>query len=177
MVGIVPTEPSGEGRDLRTGLCFIAKRPLSGRLTRSVAALLPVRRANARTGSSDVANLAPGPDLLFPAKHLFFAAMVAISPAERSGMGNWGLFGNGNSLNPVDAKGALPPAYPPSQTCRRPMVLHRKSNAGTMNPHRSSGDEWAIADTQLKPARTDNTVSWLAINDPRSDIFTAAKFA
>jgi hypothetical protein len=62
------------------------------------------------------------------------------------------------------------------------MVLQRKSNAGTMNPHRSSGDEWAIADTQLKPARTDNTVSWLAINDPRSDkcrmllsIFTAAK--
>jgi hypothetical protein len=99
-------------------------------------------------------------------------------------MGNWGLFGNGNSLSPVDAKGALPPAYPPSQTCRQPMVLQRKSNAGTMNPHRSSGDEWAIADTQLKPARTDNTVSWLAINDPRSDkcrmllsIFTAAKSA
>jgi hypothetical protein len=96
--------------------------------------------------------------------------MVAISPAERSGMGNWGLFGNGNSLN--------------AQTCRRPMVLQRKSNAGTMNPHRSSGDEWAIADTQLKPARTDNTVSWLAINDPRSDkgrmllsIFTAAESA
>jgi hypothetical protein len=49
------------------------------------------------------------------------------------------------------------------------MVLQRKSNAGTMNPHRSSGDEWAIADNQLKPARTDNTVSWLAINDLRSD--------
>jgi hypothetical protein len=29
-------------------------------------------------------------------------------------MGNWGLFGTENSLNPVDAKGALPPAYPPS---------------------------------------------------------------
>jgi hypothetical protein len=91
---------------------------------------------------------------------------------------------NGKPLNPVNPKGALPPAYPPSQTCRRPMVLHRKSNAGTMNPHRSSGDEWVIADTQLKPARTDNTVSWLAINDSRSDkcrmllsIFTAAKSA
>jgi hypothetical protein len=65
-------------------------------------------------------------------------------------MGNWGLFGLNSErefANPDDAKGALPPAYPPLQTCRRPMVLQRKSNAGTMNPHRRSGDERAIADT------------------------------
>jgi hypothetical protein len=44
------------------------------------------------------------------------------------------------------------------------MVLQRKSIARTMNPRRSSGDERAIANTQLKPARTDNTVFWLSID-------------
>jgi hypothetical protein len=57
----------------------------------------------------------------------------------------WAISGSekayGNSLNPVDAKGILPPAYPPPQTCWRQMVLQRKSNTGTMNPHRSSADE------------------------------------
>jgi hypothetical protein len=37
-----PPNRQGEGRDLRTGLCFIAKRPLSGRL----AALLTGSRAD-----------------------------------------------------------------------------------------------------------------------------------
>src|SRR5215469_764628 len=40
LVGIVPTEPSRRGPGPQNRLCFIAKRPLSGRLTRSVAALL-----------------------------------------------------------------------------------------------------------------------------------------
>ena len=52
----------------------------------------------------------------------------------------------GTSLHPVDAR-ALPPGYPTPQTCRRPMVLQRKSNAATVNLDRSSGDERAIADT------------------------------
>src|SRR5262249_19295932 len=40
LVGIVPTEPSRRGTGPQNRLCFVAKHPLSGRLTRSVAALL-----------------------------------------------------------------------------------------------------------------------------------------
>jgi hypothetical protein len=52
----------------------------------------------------------------------------------------------GTSLHPADAKG-LAAWLPPTQNCRRPLVLQRKSNAATVNLHRSSGDERAIADT------------------------------
>src|SRR6266566_8677813 len=40
MVGIVPTEPSRRGTGPQNRALLHAKRPLSGRLTRSVAALL-----------------------------------------------------------------------------------------------------------------------------------------
>jgi hypothetical protein len=61
-------------------------------------------------GSSAVPSLVSdwtGPDLLFRAKHLFLAAMVAISPCRAVRDEELALFGLnsiGNSLNPVDAK-------------------------------------------------------------------------
>src|SRR5262249_43194263 len=68
----------------------------------------------------------------------------------------------GTSLHPADAKG-LAAWLPPTQNCRRPLVLQRKSNAATVNLHPSSGAEPAIADTYWDTAGTDNTVSWLAM--------------
>ena len=70
------------------------------RVTRSVSALLTGSSRQSLNGFIGVPPLSrrigpapsPMPDLLFRAKHLFLAAMVAISPAERSRMRN-GLFG------------------------------------------------------------------------------------
>jgi hypothetical protein len=155
MVGIVPTEPSRRGTGPQNRALLHRKAPIE----RPVDALCrcPADRFVAPTPERvhrtypSLASDWTGPDLLFRAKHLFLAAMVAISPCRAVRDGELGPSSasilNGNSLNPDDAKGALPPAYPPLQTCRRPMGLQRKSNAGTMNPHRSSGDERAIADT------------------------------
>ena len=122
MVGIVPTEPSRRGTGPQNRALLHAKRPLSGRLTRSVAALLTgssrqrLNRFIGRTPS--LASDWTGPDLLFRAKHLFLAANGGNFPLP-SGQ-EWGTGAssasilNGNSLNPDDAKGALPPAYPPA---------------------------------------------------------------
>jgi hypothetical protein len=151
MVGIVPTEPSRRGTGPQNRGLLHRKtpieRPVGCPADRFVA---PTPEQVHRTYPS-LASDWTGPDFLFGAKHLFLAANSGNFPLL-SGQ-EWGTGAssasilNGNSLNPDDAKGALPPAYPPPQTCWRPMVLQRKSNAGTMNPHRSSGDERAIADT------------------------------
>ena len=129
VVGIVPTEPSRRGTGPQNrGLLHRktpSERPVGCPADRFVA---PTPEQVHRTYPS-VAPDWTGPDLLFRAKHLFLAANDGNFPPP-SGQ-EWGTGApspsilNGNSLNPDDAKGALPPAYPPaSQTCRRPMVLN-----------------------------------------------------
>src|SRR5207302_6030334 len=143
VVGICPTEPSRTGTGPQNRGLLHRKAPIERPVTGSVSALLTgssrqhLNRFIGRTPS--LASDWTGPDLLFRAKHLFLAANGGNFPLP-SGQ-EWGTGAssasilNGNSLNPDDAKGTLPPAYPPLQTCRRPMVLQRKSNAGIMNPH------------------------------------------
>jgi len=77
------------------------------------------------------------PDLLFRAKHLFLGAMVEFPLAS----------GQGRGTGASSGRKGLAAWLSPHQTCRRPMVLQRKSNAATVNLDRSSGDERAIADT------------------------------
>ena len=79
--------------------------------------------------------VAPRPvrDLLLCAKHLFVAAMVA---------------------------SALPGVRRSTLLFNEKPITQRKSNDATVNPHGGSSDERGIADTQLEPAGTDNTVSW-----------------
>src|SRR6516225_4213638 len=79
----------------------------------------------------------PMPDLLFRAKHLFLGAMVEFPLAS----------GQGRGTGASSGRKGLAAWLSPHQTCRRPMVLQRKSNAATVNLDRSSGDERAIADT------------------------------
>ncbi len=153
MVGIVPTEPS-RGTGPQNRALLHRKAPIERPVDALCAALLTGssrQRLNGFIGRTPASRRIGRAPICYSAPNICSSLpMVAISPAERSGMGNWGLFGLNSErefANPDDAKGALPPAYPPLQTCRRPMVLQRKSNAGTMNPHRSSGDERAIADT------------------------------
>ena len=150
MVGIVPTEPSRRGTGPQNRGLLHRKAPIE----RPVDALCrcPADRFVAPTPerihrlASDYA-----PRFVIP-RQTFVPRCHGGNFPLPSGQG-WGTGAssasilNGNSLNPDDAKGALPPAYPPLQTCRRPMGLQRKSNAGTMNPHGRSGDERAIADT------------------------------
>jgi hypothetical protein len=77
-------------------------------------------------------------DLLLRAKHLFVAAMLAVPLC-------W------NRLHGAASA-----------------IMQRKSNDATVNPPASSKDEQAIAEHQVEPAGTDNTVSWLAFLGERS---------
>jgi hypothetical protein len=114
----------------KSSICSSERAPAPGRgfHDRSVAALLTgsSRQRLNGFGSRRIKRA----DLLFRAKHVFLAANGGNFPLP-SGQG-WGLgpssasILNGNSLNPDNAKGALPPAHPPLQTCRRPIVLPTK---------------------------------------------------
>jgi hypothetical protein len=78
-----PPNRQGEGRDLRTGLCFIAKRPLSGRLTRSVAALLTGSSRQRPNGFIGRRVGLDGPRFVIPRQTLVPSLpMVAIFPCR-----------------------------------------------------------------------------------------------
>ena len=142
----------GEGRDLRTGPCF-RKAPNERPVKRSVAALLTGssrQRLNGFIGRTQPRVGLEGPRFVIPRQtfvprcHGGNFPWRAVKDEERGPLRPSIL--TGTSLHPLDAR-ALPPGYPTPQTCRRPMVLQRKSNAATVNLDRSSGDERAIADT------------------------------
>jgi hypothetical protein len=143
-----------DGATSERGFASSKKRPLRRPVKRSVAALLTGssrQRLNGFIGRTQSRVGLDGPRFVIPRQSFVPRCHGGNFPCRAFRVGKLGPLRpsilNGNLLNPVDARWALPPAYPPPQTCLRPMVLQRKSNAGTMNRHRSSGDERAIADT------------------------------
>jgi hypothetical protein len=118
-VGIVPTEPSRRGTGPLNRALLHCKTPIERPVQRSVAALLTgssrqrpngfIGRTQPRVGLDGAPICYSAPNICSP------LPMVAISPWCGQG---WGTAAsspsilNGNSLNPVDAKGALPPANP-----------------------------------------------------------------
>ena len=137
---------------------IMTRSPYERPLTRSVSALLtgssrqPLNRFIGVPHSHVELDAGPLSDARFVIPRQTFVPRCyggnfpwrAVKDAERGPLRPSIL--TGTSLHPVDAR-ALPPGYPTPQTCRRPMVLQRKSNAAPVNLDRSSGDERAIADT------------------------------
>src|SRR5262245_17136026 len=92
-VGPVPTAPPRRGPGPLNRALLHCKTPIERPVKRSVAALLT---GSSRQRPERVHRTHPdwtGPDLLFRAKHLFLAAMVAISPCRAVRDEEPGLFG------------------------------------------------------------------------------------
>jgi hypothetical protein len=117
-VGTVPTAPSRRGTGPLNRALLHCKTPIERPVKRSVAALLTGssrQRLNGFIGRTQIGR-AP---ICYSAPNICSSLpWWQFPPAERSGMRNRASSAsilNGNSLNPVNAKAALPPAYPPPQ--------------------------------------------------------------
>ena len=120
-VGIVPTESSRRGTGPLNRALLHRKTPIERPVKRSVAALLTGssrQRLNGFIGRTQSRVGLDGPGFVIP-RQTFVPRCHGDNFPLPSGQGEeLGLFGphsTGNSLNPVDSKGALPPAYPPPQ--------------------------------------------------------------